>query len=221
MSTTNGADSGGRELELTVASTPATIDDLEWQRQADQARLVGLATIQVAAERWGTTLLATTGLLTTLTAVLGARDVGLLRDTSTRVWAGIFSLCAVLVAGSAVVLAALAAQGRLSEAVLSGPSLRALSLAHAKTAARQLRASRILSLFILPLFLTAIAIVAYSPRATTNQMLITTEDGRTICATSVTESPAGALVLTVANDSNRVTLQPKNLRELKVVARCS
>jgi hypothetical protein len=180
-----------------------------------------LATIQVAAERWGTTLLATTGLLTTLTAVLGARDVGLLRDTSTRVWAGIFALCAVLVAGSAVVLAALAAQGKLSEAVLSGPSLRALSLAHAKTAARQLRASRILSLFILPLFLTAIAIVAYSPRATTNQMLITTEDGRTICATSVTESPAGALVLTVANDSNRVTLQPKNLRELKVVARCS
>ncbi len=177
--------SDGHEVELAVAPTPALADDLRWQELAEDARVSGLASIQTTAERWGGTLLAVTGLTGAVSALAGADQVAYLRDQPARIAFGVLAGLALLAAGTAVVLAGLASQGKVVSIVGTGPELRRATLAEASRAARRLSISRAVSIAILPLFLAAFAVLLYAPRSLPAGVSVTTVSDDQICARRV------------------------------------
>ena len=207
-------------FDVTAAATPATIEDLNWQRQAERARVTGLSTIQQTAERWGATLLAVTGLLATVTTVLGTRDVVNLRGMGWRVLAGATAGAALVSAGTALLLAALAAQGKVRHIVTSGPELRKVSNEQARTADCQLRWSRYVSLAVLPLYLCAIGVVTYAPRMIAPRIAVTVTNGERLCATSVSNAPNGMLALRLAGGAS-VTLAPAQVSSIASTTSCA
>ncbi|MFC8644140.1 hypothetical protein ACFUC2_25815 [[Kitasatospora] papulosa] len=175
------------DLVFTPSQTPATPDDLRWARLAEEARFSSLVDVQRTAERWGTTILVITGLLTTLTAVRGASDLASLRDMwPSKILVGSLSAAALLVALSSVVLAARAAQGHAIRIVASGPRLQQETIAATSRAMWQLSFSRWLAIAIIPLYLGALGVMAYSPQkdATPPRVIVQDKMGGKYCGNS-------------------------------------
>jgi hypothetical protein len=186
-------------FELGTSQKVPSPEDRLWQRDAERARREGLASVQRTSERWGATLLAVTGLLTTVTALQGPRDLSLLRDLGWKILGGGLAAAAVLVAAIAVLCAALAAQGKAVDIIASGPELKRVSLAQTKTASRYLKSSRVIAIFVVPLYLAALGVATYAPRSTPpSSIYVQLREGPQVCANSVSFSGTNA-VLTVAN----------------------
>ncbi|MCX4577515.1 hypothetical protein OHB41_30905 [Streptomyces sp. NBC_01571] len=185
-----------------------TQEDLKWDQRAEEARFSGLAAVQASAERWGATILVITGLLTALTVVRGPSDLAALRDTNFKIAVGIASLCALLVALASVVLAALAAQGQAVRIHPTGDQFRRESLEGAELAHNRLQLSRFLSLFVIPLYLVAVAIMAYAPQASDKppQITITDKSGTRYCGNSARIVQGFWIIETDIGTSGRVKL---------------
>jgi hypothetical protein len=152
------------ELIFGVVDTPATSEDVKWDNLAEDARFTSLNAVQSTAERWGATILVITGLLTALTVVRGPDDLNALRDTMSKVEVGVLSAASLLVALASVVLAASAAQGHAVKVQPTGERYRKATLLSTQSANRKLTWSRYLALVIIPLYLAALGLMAYSPQ---------------------------------------------------------
>ncbi|MFF8535338.1 hypothetical protein ACF07B_25910 [Streptomyces sp. NPDC015532] len=164
------------DLIFEPVDIPVTQEDLKWDRKAEEARFSSLAAVQASAERWGATILVITGLLTALTVVRGPSDLAALRDTQFKIAVGISSALALLFALASVVFAAMAAQGQAVRIHPTGDQFRQETLEGTKLAHGRLKLSRFLSLFVIPIYLTAIALMAYAPQASDVPPKVTVTD---------------------------------------------
>lgn len=213
------AGTASSDLELSPGDSPASPEDRLWQRDAERARRLGLSSVQRTAERWGTTLLAVTGLLTTVTALQGPRDLAAVRDLwPWKILGGGLAALAIIVAGVAVLLAALAAQGKPEQIVASGPELRRVSLAQTSKAVCRLKWSRLTSILVIPLYLGALAVATYAPRQSPIPVVaIEVRDGSLQCAVSITR--AGDSYTFSTNGQSRV-LPEAQVLSITAVSSC-
>ncbi|MFI8531152.1 hypothetical protein ACIGMX_12975 [Streptomyces aquilus] len=198
-----------------------TQEDLKWDQRAEEARFGSLTAIQASAERWGATILVITSLLTALTVVRGPSDLAALRDIDFKITVGVFSALALLVALASVVLAAMAAQGQAVRIHPTGDQFRQETLEGAELAYDRLKLSRLLSLFVIPLYLTAIAIMAYAPQASDKppQVSITDKNGIHYCGNTAKLVKGYWLVTTDEGVSGRV--KSSNVASVSPVADCA
>jgi hypothetical protein len=171
------------DLIFDPVDIPATSEDVKWDTLAEEARFTSLGAVQSTAERWGATILVITGLLTALTVVRGPDDLNALRDTSSKIIVGVLSALSLLVALASVVLAASAAQGHAVKVQPTGERYRKATLLSTQSANRKLTWSRYLALVIIPLYLAAVGLMAYSPQKSDEgpAVTITDSDGVAHC----------------------------------------
>ncbi|MFF5252582.1 hypothetical protein ACFY4K_11100 [Streptomyces leeuwenhoekii] len=171
------------DLVFEPVDIPVTQEDLKWDQRAEEARFNSLAAVQASAERWGATILVITGVLTALTVVRGPSDLAALRDTWSKVTVGALSAASILIALASVVFAAMAAQGQAVKIHPTGDQFREETLQGTQVAHNRLRFSRVLSLFVVPLYLTAIGFMAYTPQASDKppQVTVTSKNGVRYC----------------------------------------
>ena len=175
------------QLEFLPSPNPATPEDLRWAKMAEEARFSGLADVQRTAERWGTTILVITGLLTTLTVVRGASDLAALRDLwPYKILVGALAGSALIVAVASVVWAAMAAQGNPVEIVVSGPRFEDETNKATRLANKRLKVSRRLALLIVPLYMAPLGVMAYAPQSTDQppRVNVTDNAGGVYCGVS-------------------------------------
>lgn len=186
------------QLEFLPSPNPATPEDVRWAKLAEEARFNGLPDVQRSAERWGATILVITGLLTTLTAVQGASDLAALRDVwPYKLLVGALAGASLLVAVASVVWAAMAAQGQPVRIVVSGPRFAEETAKATRIANRRLRLSRRLALVVVPLYIAALGVMAYAPRAGDNppRVEITDNVGGHYCGVSVKRDKGSLFVV--------------------------
>jgi hypothetical protein len=106
-------------LTITPSATPATVSDATWQRRAEELQFSALPGIRATAERWAATVGSLTGIFTIAAIIKGPSDITAVRGSlhllgtrlSWSVAAGILVAAALACASTAIVLAAMAAQG--------------------------------------------------------------------------------------------------------------
>ncbi|MFE4649458.1 hypothetical protein [Streptomyces sp. NPDC056707] len=174
------------QLIFEPVEIPVTQEDLKWDKKAEEARFNSLAAVQQSAERWGATILVITGLLTALTVVKGPGDLAALRDEPFKIIVGALSALALLVALASVVFAAMAAQGQAVKIHPTGDQFRQETLNGTKRAHSRLRSSRFLALFVIPLYLASLGVLAYAPQASDKppQISVTDKSGFRFCGAS-------------------------------------
>ncbi|MFF5404148.1 hypothetical protein ACFY8K_15460 [Streptomyces misionensis] len=172
------------QLIFDPVDVPVTQEDLKWDKKAEEARFNSLAAVQQSAERWGATILVITGLLTALTVVKGPSDLAALRDEPFKILVGALSALALIVALASVVFAARAAQGQAVKIHPTGDQFRQETLTGTKRAHSRLKLSRLLALFVIPLYLSSIGVLAYAPQADEKppQISVTDKKGVRFCA---------------------------------------
>ncbi|MDT6970391.1 hypothetical protein ACFQV4_00795 [Streptomyces thermocarboxydus] len=210
------------ELEFLPSPNPATPEDVRWARLADEARFNGLPDIQRSAERWGATILAVTGLLTTLTVVRGASDLSALRDLwPWKVMVGVLAGIALLLAVASVVWAAMAAQGQPVNIVVSGPRYAEETNRATRVASKRLRRSRRLALAIVPFYMGTLGIMAYAPQKSDQspKVSVTDSEGRSFCGASAKQEN-GMLVI-LGDDGNIARIPVTTISKLAPVPDCN
>jgi hypothetical protein len=180
-------------LTITPSATPATVTDAAWQRRAEELQFSALPGIRATAERWAATVGSLTGIFTIAAIIKGPSDITAVRGSlgllglhlSWSVVAGILVAAALACASTAIVLAAMAAQGTPRRFRFTGVELRRLYPTETIRAARQLRASRILAVCTIPLLGLATGVIWYATPAErpAASVLVTTKTGAIVCGT--------------------------------------
>jgi amino acid transporter len=183
-----------------VGSAPVGPLDLKWEKKAEELEFEALGSVRSAAEKWGTTLTAILGLVSTVLVVKGAEDVTKLSSETKGAVALILAI-ALFSAFYAAYRAAQAAQGTPKNlAWPSGPSFRAWSREEALAAKQKLLESRWATGIAVFLMVTAIGLSWFGDRADTSgsTVLLTPASGRPMCGSLLTEN--GELKLEVGEE---------------------
>jgi hypothetical protein len=170
-----------------VAATNVGPADLRWEKKAEELEFEALAKVRGAAEKWGTTLTAILGLVSTVLVVKGAEDVTKLSSNGKLAVALILG-AALVCAVAAAAFAAFAAQGTPKELGWpSGRTLRRWERSQALKAKGQLRVSRSATILAVILMATALGVSWFGARAETSgsTLLFTPAQGKPLCGAVV------------------------------------
>ena len=189
---------------------PASVGpgDRRWEKKAEDLEFKALENVRSAAEKWGASLAAILALTGTVLVVKGRESVTEL-SSGAQLGIGLILGVAFIVAVSATMLAALAAQGTPKDLHWpSGPRLRQWERAAALTAKQRLRWSRMLTLLSVLLIAGGVALLWYGPEAegSGSTVLLAPERGMPLCG-SLVQGTSG-LELKVGETSSRLPPGP-------------
>jgi hypothetical protein len=165
----------------------AAPEDREWERRRAELVAKALPDIRSAAEKWGATIAALTGVLGVASLIGGRDELAKLTDETRLIVAGALGIAAVL-AALATGLAALAAQGTPQVAEGSTSAFRTQYENAIKTAASRLGLSRTLTIGALLALVVAVGFMLFGqgkPSDGAQAVLIVRDDGAPACGTLV------------------------------------
>lgn len=204
-----------------IAYGPATPADIAAERKAQLAATESLANVRAAATKWAETIGAFTGLLGIGAVIKGRDDIADLEPLA-QFFIGVFFLLALIFAGRAIMLAALAAQGKPADNFLfTGRRLEAKNLSDAKLAAEQLNYSRKATIYAVACVVVAVGITWFAPEEKADpkppKALVTFTTGAPICGELALDD-SGELAVTQAETP--VAISDGNVASLNVVSAC-
>jgi hypothetical protein len=175
---------GPSDVKVEGKEYEATLSDLEWERKAERLEADELVTVRATGEKWVATVSSITGVFSVVALIKGPEDISKLPG----IWeasAIVLVLGAVMLALSAIVVAAFAAYGMPRRLRRLGGPLRREQAREARLARRLLAASVGLAVAAVLTLAVAIAITwakspepAASGRAPTHRVLaISAESG--------------------------------------------
>jgi hypothetical protein len=183
------------------AGDVAAPEDREWERRRAELVANALPDIRSAAEKWGATIAALTGVLG-ISSLIGGRDaLAKLTDDTRLIVAIAFGIAAAL-AALATILAALAAQGTPQTATGSTAEFRTKYEKAIGNASSRLGWSRALTIGALLALAVAVGFMLFGdskPSEDTQAVVVVREEGTPACGT-LSRSEGGELELTV-NDN--------------------
>jgi hypothetical protein len=177
------------KVEIVEAVRVGT-SDLRWEKKAEELEFEALASVRAAAEKWGASLIAILGLVSTVLVVKGAEDITKL-SSQNKVLVAIGLGIALIAAFWAAYQAAMAAQGTPKDLVWpSGASLRAAEREQALKAKRSLLESRVATGIAVILMAGAIALTWFGnqPESSGSTVLVTPAAGTPLCGKLVNGS---------------------------------
>ncbi len=203
-----------------LGTFPVGPADLQWEDRAQLAVLDELPRVRRVAERWTTTLSAVIGIFGLAAMFKGRQDFTGMQAPYPQLIGAAFSLAA-LCALSAVVLAALAAQGspRKSKGPLTGATYQSWSRQQAHEASNRLRYSRVLSVIAVVWLLLAAGIGWYAPTASTSQVLVVGRDGTIACG-KLSVPHGGVVKLETSNGGTSLEMPVIDISTVVPVSSC-
>lgn len=206
---------------VPITYGPATPGDIEAERKAQMTASEPLTNVRAAATKWAETIGALTGLIG-FGAVL--KDPDDIADMLLlwKFFFAVFVLLAVIFAGRAIMLAALAGQGKPSDNFLfTGKRLKEKDLSEARLAAEQLNYSRKSTIYALICLILAVGITWFAPQEASDpkppKALITFTSGAPVCG-DLALSAKGELE--VKSGDTPLVVSDGNVSSVNVVAAC-
>lgn len=206
---------------VPITYGPATPSDVENEREAQLTASEPLSNVRAAATKWAETIGALTGLIGFGVVLKDPDDIA----DMLLLWKfffGVFVLLAVIFAGRAIMLAALAGQGKPSDDFLfTGKRLKEKKLSEAKLAAEQLNYSRKSTVYALVCLILAVGITWFAPQETAEpkppKVLVTFTSGAPVCG-DLALSATGDL--SVKTGDKPVVVSDGNVSSINVVTAC-
>jgi hypothetical protein len=164
---------------LIPVDDPLIPEERRWQEHADEWHRTALPRTRAASATWLTALGSITGLLAIVTLFKGPEDIAGL-PSGARIAIGVLTLLTLLLALSAMGLAAQAATGTPKKTKSTYADVRQRADEELKSANRHLRASRVLAAVSLVPLLVAVGLAWYVPRQT-KKLIVTHTDGSVVC----------------------------------------
>lgn len=175
----------GQHVPVEAGST-ATFQDVRWQQLADELPFETLTRIRAIGAKWAATIGSITGVFAIVALIKGPEDIGALGSPE-RYWVIGLTAVAVVSATAAMLWAAHAAQGSAVEQMITGPVLRSVSQAEARSGALAIKASRWLVAAAVGSLALAIGITWLStPQTTSSGSVIAASPGGTPICGAVT-----------------------------------
>lgn len=206
---------------VPIAYGPATPSDIEAERLAQLAATEALTNVRAAASKWAETIGTLTGLLGIGAVIKGRDDLADLEPLA-QFFIAVFFLLALISAGRAIMLAALAAQGKPSDGFLfTGRRLKEKNLSDARLAAEQLNYSRKATIYAVGSLVVAVGITWFAPEEKSDPKppnVLMSLDGQAPVCGELELTSAGAL--SVASAAGPVEIDDGNVSSLNVVSAC-
>jgi len=163
--------------------------DRQWEHKRAELLAQALPNIRSAAEKWGATIAALTGILG-ISSFLGGRDELAKLSENTRLAVGVALALAALLAVIATYLAALAAQGTPETFVGTTDGFRQRYENAVKEAAKKLKTSRGLTVLALLPLAAAVGLMLFGPSKQDDDegqaVVVVSRDGAPVCGTLAT-----------------------------------
>lgn len=204
-------------MAIRLTDVDATPADRLWQEQADQLVTQGLPNIRATATAWSLTIGALASLFGLSLVVKGRGDLVALAP-GTAIAVGVLSLIAIALAIGAIYLGALAAQGTPTKHWTSGQELQEYSLSQGPKAARQLNASRWITLASVVFLISSIGTDLYGPGAAPPLMIVSHQSG--IACGTLIASGNTIVIKPVDGSKPEVRISSSDVQSATVVQRC-